>query len=65
MNPYTMEQLVGVMRKVKTGEIRVSGNVMDAWEEEERQQKEGKKRTPEPEVTVWPELADSFLRALK
>ena len=64
MSPYTMEQIVGVMRKVKAGELHVSQNVLDGWEEEERQQKEGKKRAPEPEVTVWPELADSFLREL-
>lgn len=64
MTPYTMEQIVGVMRKVKAGEIRVSDNVLAGWEEEERQQKEGKKRSSEPEVSVWPELADSFLKGL-
>lgn len=64
MPPYTMEQLVGLMRKVKSGEISVSQKVLDEWEEEERQQKEGKKRTPEPEVSVWPELADGFLRGV-
>ena len=64
MSPYTMEQLVGVMRKVKSGEISVSENVLAEWEEGERQQKEGNARVPEPEVTVWPELADAFLRQL-
>lgn len=65
MNPYTMEQLMGIMRKVKSGEIHVPQKVLDEWEEEERKQKEGKKRSPEPEVTVWPELADAFLRGIK
>lgn len=64
MSPYTMEQLVGIMRKVKAGEISVPESVLAGWEEEERQQKEGKKRTPEPEAAVWPELADAFLRGL-
>lgn len=62
MSPYTMEQIVEVMRKVKSGEISVSDSILAEWEEEESQQ--GKNRTPEPEVAIWPELADAFLRRL-
>lgn len=62
MSPYTEEQLVGVMRKVQSGEITVPERVRKDWEEEEKRQKEGNVRVPEPEVTVWPELADAFLR---
>lgn len=65
MNPYTEEQLVSVMRKVHAGEVQVSERVRAEWEEMEKQQKEGDARVPVPEVTVWPELADAFLKNLK
>ena len=65
MGLYTEEQLVGVMRKVQSGEIAVPERVRKEWEEEEKRQREGKERAPEPEVTVWPELADAFLKKLK
>ncbi len=65
MSPYTEEQLVYVMRKVQAGEITVPERVQAEWKEEEKRQKEGKARVPEPEVAVWPELADAFLRKLK
>lgn len=65
MSPYTEEQLVRVMRKVQSGEVTVPERVRKEWEEEEKRQKEGNLRVPEPEVTVWPELADAFLKKLK
>lgn len=64
MSPYTEEQLVRVMRKVQSGEVTVPERVRKEWEEEEKRQKEGNFRVPEPEVTVWPELADAFLKKL-
>ncbi len=65
MSPYTEEQLVYVMRKVQAGEITVPERVQAEWKEEEKRQKEGKARAPEPEAAVWPELADAFLRKIK
>lgn len=64
MNLYTEEQLVYVMRKVQSGEVAVPERVQKEWEEEEKRQKEGNLRVPEPEVAVWPELADAFLKKL-
>ncbi len=65
MNLYTEEQLVRVMRKVQSKEVTVPERVQKEWEEEEKQQKEGNLRVPEPEVAVWPELADAFLKKLQ
>ncbi len=59
---YTEEQLVAVMRRVYAGEVQVSERVRAEWDEMEKQQKEGDVRVPEPEVAVWPELADAFLK---
>ena len=63
MTPYTMEQIVGVMRKVKAGEIRVSDNVLAGWEEEERQQKEGKKKMRTLGTVQLP--SEAFMAVLK
>ena len=59
---YTEEQIVAVMRRVYAGEVQVSERVRAEWDEMEKQQKEGDVRVPEPEVAVWPELADAFLK---
>ena len=64
MSLYTEEQLVCVMRKVKSGEVTVPERVRAEWEEQEKRHA-GEVRVPEPEVTVWPELADAFLKNLK
>lgn len=64
MSPYTEEQLVCVMRKVKSGEVTVPERVRAEWEEQEKRHAE-RVPAPEPEVAVWPELADAFLKNLK
>ena len=56
MSPYTEEQLVCVMRKVKSGEVTVPERVRAEWEEQEKRHAE-RVPAPEPEVAVWPELA--------
>lgn len=64
MSPYTEEQLVCVMRKVKSGEAAVPERVRAEWEEQEKRHA-GHVRAPEPEVAVWPELADAFIKNLQ
>lgn len=64
VNPYTTEQKVNVIKKVQAGELPMSESLQ--WElEKERRKKAGEDvRVPNPEVAVWPELADAFLRGI-
>lgn len=60
-SPYTEEQRIKVKERIKSGELSVPEAALRELEEEERQQ-EQPPRTPQPEVAVWPVLADAFMR---
>ncbi|MCM1135604.1 MAG: alpha/beta hydrolase [Clostridium sp.] len=59
---YTEEQRVRVKEKIKSGELTVPASVQKAIAEEEKAQ--ATPRAAQPEVTVWPKLADDFLRKM-
>lgn len=64
MNPYTTEQMANVIEKVMAGELPMAEPLQREFEKGERRQKENKIGDPNPEVAVWPELADAFLRGV-
>ncbi len=61
-NGYTLEQQVKVVEKIKSGELVIPEEARKALEEEEKAQGELPLRSVHPEVAVWPEMADDFLK---
>lgn len=61
---YTEEQRIKVKEKIKSGTLSASEAVRKAIEEEERMMTEMQMppRAVHPEVTIWPKLADDFLK---
>lgn len=58
-NPYTVEQLMNVAEKAKEGDFSEPQELLEMFEGSDKQQEVG---SPNPEVAVWPELADAFLK---
>lgn len=64
VNPYTMEQTMKIAEKVMSGEFSVPEEVMAVLTQMQAGQLDGPIGIPNQEVSVWPELADAFLRRL-
>ena len=59
-NPYTAEQMIQVIGKVRAGELTAPDQIIQMFSAEQPQERESV--VPNPEVAVWPELANSFLK---
>lgn len=62
--PYTMEQIMKTADKVASGELAVPEEVKARFSQMKMQQLDGPIGIPNPEVSVWPELADAFVKGL-
>ncbi len=63
--PYTLEQTLRLMEAVDSGRVEVPSGMKQALAEAGHRAQGGKtskKREPNPEVAVWPDLADRWLR---
>ena len=63
--PYTAEQSFALVKAMKEGLIEEPENGADSLVDFLKPLPEGIKIDPVPEVRVWPDLADNFLKSLK
>ena len=61
--PYTLEQTFALVKAIKEGKLDVPQEVADSLVFS-NDNPDAPKLEPMPEVCVWPELADKFIRSL-
>ena len=61
--PYTLEQTFALVKAIKEGKLDVPQEVADSLDFTTGNP-DAPKLLPRPEVCVWPELADKFIKSL-
>lgn len=60
MDTYPREQMLSAVHKVRAGEVTPPAELQAIFEEQPKEQKD----QAIPEVAVWPELADAFIKSV-